>query len=233
MNIFILHKNTRKCALMHCDKHVVKMILESALMLYTACWFVWYEYEEGEGKVESDLETRKLNSGLKLKDVAPRGATPIWLTGAPKTKSGSVGYRPTHYNHPCSVWVRESLENYNWLCELAWELCLEYRYRYGGQRNGYKKEKVHACEEHIAWLRDHPPPLPSLGLTEFRMAMPDEYKADNDAVQAYRSYYIGDKSGFAVWTNRPTPEWFVVEGKGKGGLTFKVKKGLTFRTSSN
>ena len=36
MNIFILDKNIKKCASYHCDKHVAKMILESAQMLSTA-----------------------------------------------------------------------------------------------------------------------------------------------------------------------------------------------------
>jgi hypothetical protein len=33
MNIFILDYNTKKCAQYHCDKHVVKMILETAQLL--------------------------------------------------------------------------------------------------------------------------------------------------------------------------------------------------------
>ena len=37
MNIFILDKNITKCARYHCDKHVVKMILESAQILCTVC----------------------------------------------------------------------------------------------------------------------------------------------------------------------------------------------------
>ncbi len=35
MNIFVLDKNPKTCAKMHCDKHVVKMILESAQMICT------------------------------------------------------------------------------------------------------------------------------------------------------------------------------------------------------
>ena len=35
MNIFALHKNPDICARWHCDKHVVKMILESAQMICT------------------------------------------------------------------------------------------------------------------------------------------------------------------------------------------------------
>ena len=36
MNIFHLHKEPKICAEYHCDKHVVKMILETAQMLSTA-----------------------------------------------------------------------------------------------------------------------------------------------------------------------------------------------------
>ena len=36
MNIFYLHNNPRKCAIMHLDKHCVKMILEYAQLLSTA-----------------------------------------------------------------------------------------------------------------------------------------------------------------------------------------------------
>jgi len=36
MNIFVLSKNTKKCAMYHADKHVIKMILESALLLCSA-----------------------------------------------------------------------------------------------------------------------------------------------------------------------------------------------------
>jgi hypothetical protein len=36
MNIFFLSRRTRQCARWHCDKHVVKMILESTQLLYTA-----------------------------------------------------------------------------------------------------------------------------------------------------------------------------------------------------
>lgn len=37
MNIFVLDINIKTCARYHCDRHVVKMILESAQMLSTVC----------------------------------------------------------------------------------------------------------------------------------------------------------------------------------------------------
>jgi len=39
--------------------------------------------------------------------------------------------------------------------------------------------------------------------------MPDQYKSQ-DAVEAYRNYYLGEKAGFAKWTNREIPEWFTL-----------------------
>ena len=38
MNIFFLSLNPKECAKYHCDKHVVKMILESVQLLYSAWW---------------------------------------------------------------------------------------------------------------------------------------------------------------------------------------------------
>ena len=38
MNIFFLSRSPRRAAIMHCDKHVVKMIIETAQMLYSAHW---------------------------------------------------------------------------------------------------------------------------------------------------------------------------------------------------
>ena len=37
MNIFILDNDSQKCVEYHCDKHVVKMILEYCQLLSTAC----------------------------------------------------------------------------------------------------------------------------------------------------------------------------------------------------
>lgn len=39
MNIFLLDVLTAMCASYHCDKHCIKMILETTQLLYTAWWF--------------------------------------------------------------------------------------------------------------------------------------------------------------------------------------------------
>ncbi|MFV0489820.1 MAG: hypothetical protein ACK5NL_21920, partial [Vibrio fluvialis] len=52
---------------------------------------------------------------------------------------------------------------------------------------------------------------PSIGLTEFAQAMPDEYKIRGDAVSAYRRFYLGEKMGFARWTKRELPAWLTAQ----------------------
>tara|TARA_A100001011_G_scaffold394642_2_gene487572 strand:+ start:5975 stop:6502 length:528 start_codon:yes stop_codon:yes gene_type:complete len=48
MNIFFLHLDPKTCAQMHCDKHVIKMILETCQLLCSAWhvidpYHIWYE----------------------------------------------------------------------------------------------------------------------------------------------------------------------------------------------
>ncbi|MGM0470710.1 MAG: pyrimidine dimer DNA glycosylase/endonuclease V [Bacillota bacterium] len=155
MNIFILDRKQSKCAQYHVDKHVIKMILETAQLLCSA----------------------------------------HWLTGS------EAPYRLTHQNHPCSKWVRSSIENYRWLVQLGLELCQEYTYRY---------EKEHKTEEKMKWLLNNEPELPQCKRTEFIQVVPEQYKA-NDPVKAYRTYYQKEKQNLASWTKRPVPKWFTIK----------------------
>ena len=54
MNIFYLDRNPTRCAAMHCDKHVVKMILEYAQLLSTA-----HHEIDGEPSVECYKPTHR------------------------------------------------------------------------------------------------------------------------------------------------------------------------------
>ena len=56
MNIFYLHSDPKTCASMHCDKHVVKMILETAQMLSTA-----HHELDGEEAIEGIYRTTHNN----------------------------------------------------------------------------------------------------------------------------------------------------------------------------
>lgn len=106
-----------------------------------------------------------------------------------------VGYKPTHKNHPCTKWARESMENYNYLKTLAFAVGNEYTRRY---RKHHKS---------IELIKTFPiPNLRPLGLTPFAQAMPPQYKQEN-AIEAYREYYRREKMAFASWKHGIVPDW--------------------------
>ena len=108
MNIFFLSWVPIICARYHCDKHVVKMIIEYAQMLSTA-----HRVLDGQKKITLSKNNRKLTRYVLPGDV------------------DDVFYKSTHVNHPCGVWVRASRENYLYLYQLFSALCDEYTHRYG------------------------------------------------------------------------------------------------------
>ena len=176
MNIFILDEDINKCAEYHADKHVVKMCLESAQLLCTAHWIAKYI-----GYVPRKLDKQEM----------------ITLRGLSIRETRDFPYLPNHYNHPCSIWVRKSLDNYEWLYCLALSLNDEYGYRYNGKSHKSIREVV---------LKLPDIDLPRKGLTSFAQAMPDEYKNEN-AVVAYRKYYRNDKSHILSYKYREIPQW--------------------------
>jgi len=114
MNIFYIDEDPVQAARWMVDKHVVKMILESAQLLSTAHRVLDGEMQVGLSKL-----------GRKVKR---------WTL--PDARD-TIMYAATHMNHPSAVWCRESIENYNWLVEHFFALCEEYTYRYGKKHKCY------------------------------------------------------------------------------------------------
>ena len=124
------------------------------------------------------------------------------LSTVHRLNGNEVGYRKTHSNHPCTKWVAQSRQNYQWLVELTLALHDEWRYRYN-----HPPKHMHKSVEVMLNL---PPPdfLPNKGLTPFAQAMPEQYKSDN-AVKSYRAYYLGEKLNILTYTKREVPDWLV------------------------
>jgi len=122
------------------------------------------------------------------------------LCTALNKKGFPTPYKSTHANHPSVLWVEESYDNFLWLRDLALELNHEYKYR-------YDKHSDHKSIVVLNQISEYS--FPSIGLTTFPQAMPDKYKVVNDAISAYRNFYIGDKAKFAKWTKRVPPTWFI------------------------
>lgn len=124
------------------------------------------------------------------------------LCTALNKKGFETPYKSTHAKHPCVLWVEESYDNFLWLTELVRELNTEYKFR-------YDKSVDHKSMAVLELIQQHT--YPSIGLTEFAQAMPDEYKIRGDAVSAYRRFYLGEKMGFARWTKRELPAWLTAQ----------------------
>lgn len=131
---------------------------------------------------------------------------------------GSAPYKVTHVNHPCAKWVRQSRQNYVWLCDHAMALINEYDKRYG-----IKKGRDHASKVIIEWCYHNIPDLPNIGSTPVALCMPDQYKKF-DAVAAYRAFYIGEKARFAKWAPYAyPPDWWPFPEKKRDGSEFSVR----------
>jgi len=152
MNIFVLDRDPMVAARYHCDKHVPKMVLETAQMLCTA---------------------RHIH-GLDAQ------------------------YKRAYEKHPCTQWVATSRDNFMWTWCLGIGLGLEYERRF---------DKTHKSFEVIKGCTKGLDDMSASGMTPFAQAMPDEYKCD-DPVDAYRAYYVGEKSSFARWERSEVPSWW-------------------------
>lgn len=108
MNIFFLDENPQLAAEAHHDKHVIKMILETAQLLSTA-------HRVLDGVQYIDQSTGRKITRWKMNDQYMEEQL----------------YKATHVNHPSNIWARASKENYQWLYCLFVSLCNEYTYRYG------------------------------------------------------------------------------------------------------
>jgi len=178
MNIFYLDSDTKRCAQYHCDKHVVKMIIEYAQLLSTS-----HRVLDGKEYIDLTSNNRKIKR---------------WLMNDEKYENGLM--KATHVNHPSNVWVRQSKENYNWLVELWNCLLLEYTNRYNKYHacmkyNDILKHIPKNIPENIEFTE--PPPT-----------MPDYCKVQNNSIQSYRNLYNNEKNKFAKWTNIEKPGWF-------------------------
>lgn len=121
--------------------------------------------------------------------------TAHWETGK------EAPYKRTHKNHPSAIWARQSIQHYRWLVTHGLAIIEEFTHRYG---------KDHKTRIVLEWCRDNEPAISDTNFVAPPQAMPDEYK-NEDAVEAYRNYYIKDKieqKGLGWRKVSVKPEWF-------------------------
>jgi len=181
MNIFILDRDPVKAAQQQCDKHVVKMIVESGQMLST---------------------THRMIDGSMERRLSKSGKVRVQYWKLPDERE-DILYKACHFNHPSTVWTRESLENYQWHYNHFIALCDEYKYRYN--RTHMTDTKLREA------LSKAPNKIPTnVGPTEFKLAMKSNPECILECpIDSYRAFYQTKQDRFnMVWTNRKVPEWF-------------------------
>ena len=193
MNLFYLDEDHDKNAEYHIDKHVVKMILETAEMICMA-----HYVNEVLGfvprKLEKDEYVRVCQYKGQFKPLKPEDR-PIPYIG-----------RDAHLNHPSTIWVRSSYENYAWTWCYMHALESERKFR---NPRGVPEHKAITLTRHLPDLS-----IPDRGFTPFALAMGNLKEAhpelvdDSNPIQSYRNFYMLDKNGFASWKSREVPEWW-------------------------
>lgn len=192
MNIFVVDEDPCRAAEALCDKHVGKMLMESCQLLYTTLWHSLHIRTKKAYEAMDEREQEKVQR--MLFQSLPADMRPYW---------------PTHVNHPCAVWLRESAANYTWLADHALALADQFRQRRG---------KEHTCEKHALWLsraidngciKEGWEYFHSRCLTPFAQAMHESCLRPGDAVAAYRDYYNRFKAGIAAWNwGVSAPVWW-------------------------
>lgn len=124
---------------------------------------------------------------------------------------GTVPYKNSHVNHPCSLWVRSALGNYRWLMYHTQGLLQEYTKRYG---------KTHACQDVFDSLpRDVDNLFPSQEYTPFVNCASHQgyglsFRHMTDVPLAYRMYLTErwkTDTRAPTWYGSPIkPEWKVM-----------------------
>jgi len=124
--------------------------------------------------------------------------TTHWAVGS------QAPYKRAHFNHPSTIWTRQSIQHYRWLVQHGLEICSEFTKRYG---------KRHKTQDVLEWCRDNEPNIPDNGFTPPPQCMPDEYK-NSDTIIAYKQFYIKDKiaiKGLSWKKLGNAPSWIFID----------------------
>ena len=161
MNIFYLDNDPVKSAELHCDKHVVKMIIEYAQLMSTA-----------HRVLDGDLYEDRTANNHRIKR---------WRLS--DSNMENVLYKASHINHPSNIWIRSSDSHYQFVYDMFVALCNEYTHRYG--RVHLTEEKLKDVLQHL------PSNIANINFVDPPQAMPDDVKTSDavDAYQNYYRVY--------------------------------------------
>ena len=157
-----------------------------------------------------DLDTRRL-SKMILETCQLLSTAKYYRLNDWDFFNDTQGYKPTHKNHPCAIWARESINNYTWLMELLEAYAEEYTRRKGKQHKSYVdqvlSDNLNVINHNINWF-ENMLPFPNCARNK-------EYDIDFSylpVTTAYKKYlryrYLNTDKYKPTWLGDYVPEWF-------------------------
>jgi len=181
MNLFFLHSDPRTCAEYHCDKHVVKMVLELTQMLYTAHYIHSSKILPPDAYKPISNKKHPINIwiALNVNNYTFASTLAKCLSEEYTIRYGKV--------HSCDKHI-------NWL--IINKPSFENEVDYSGSK------KVVVFGQHsIKGLTPFPLSMPE---ECYFTKNTKEYSV----IKSYQYYYLIHKRKFARWTVRDIPPWF-------------------------
>ena len=128
----------------------------------------------------------------------------------PRTKLGKPRKSGKGYfNHQCSIWARESKDNFMWLVEHTLSMFEERNYRWPGSATHHTLSFIEWCGNNI-----HNTIITKRARTPFAIAIGEDCKCRKNkkfnnlsTIEKYREYIRKDKP-FATWTRTKKPFWY-------------------------
>jgi len=178
MNLFFLSVDPEECAQQHCDKHVVKMILELTQMLYTA-----------HHVHKTPTEVLPIDCYRSISNI--KHPTALWVRTSKENYNYTclvAYYLSKEYTHRYSR-VHSCDKHIHWLINNIPVITIIKDIDYSSKKFSYSAG------------------FDRYSLTKIPLAMPEVYYS-HDTIKSYREYYINEKKYFAKWTKRNVPYWF-------------------------
>ena len=178
VNIFFTDWDPVVAAKDSCDRYVVKIPVEVAMLLSAIHWRNGYV-----GPVSTGMPLRLSENGEVLPAIGPYANSKV-------IKSTSETY----------MWLVKSTGNYEYAIQYGLGLIDEYKKRYGKM---HMTEGVLLwLRKHVPNIPKGPL------TTDVGLAMPDEYKNRSDPTASYKMYLFYEKSGILKWKHSDEPEWY-------------------------
>lgn len=146
------------------------------------------------------LDDKRLNKMILETAQLLSGAYRCFEEGSPYCDIPEALYKLTHKNHPCAVWTRANLHNYNWLLRYFQALYDEKMHRTDKPHLSYVKLWKYLCAYAL------PKEECELPTFNFNCSKQDT----GDIFQDYKQCLIAkwDADEKPTWVKRGAPDWY-------------------------